>query len=98
MRLPVEFPEGNPILQGELVQFKRLHHIFSFQVRVLIQDFFDRWATWPTITDTGIRIPLMQARPPIIFGSKVILSNMACLQCSCCQYRHLLSIEFKPNA
>ena len=35
------------------------------------------WAIWATITDTGIRIPRMQARPHMMFGSNVILSNMA---------------------
>ncbi len=34
------------------------------------------WAIWRTMTDTGMRIPRMQARPPIIFGSKVIRSNL----------------------
>src|SRR5262249_43214831 len=35
------------------------------------------WAIWPTITDTGMRIPRMQALPPMICGLKVIRSNMA---------------------
>jgi hypothetical protein len=32
-------------------------------------------AIWPTITDTGIRMPRMQARPPMMEGWNVIRSN-----------------------
>ena len=34
------------------------------------------WAIWLTMTETGIRIPRMHARPPMICGSNVIRSNM----------------------
>ena len=34
------------------------------------------WASWLTMTETGIRIPRMHARPPMISGSKVIRSNI----------------------
>ena len=63
---------GQPscVLEG-LLDVGRLQFGVTGQISWLVAPF----ATWPTITETGIRMPRMHARPPMICGSNVIRSN-----------------------